>query len=100
VAERNDDVVGIAMSGPPDDVDSVWDMELFVMHVYADHHGSGVGSLLLEAVIDPGESVVLWVADPNPRAQAFYRKSGFVLDGASRTDEGMRAVRMVRLPAT
>ena len=30
------------------------------------------------AVIDPAKSAVLWVADPTPRPQAFYRKHGFV----------------------
>ena len=27
--------------------------------------------------------VALWVADPNPRAQAFYRRQGFVADGTA-----------------
>jgi predicted GNAT family N-acyltransferase len=36
------------------------------------------------------------VADPNPRAQAFYRRSGFVADGAAQVQDGVREVRMVR----
>jgi hypothetical protein len=39
---------------------------------------AGAGPALLAAVLNPEESVALWVADPNPRAQAFYRKHGFV----------------------
>jgi predicted GNAT family N-acyltransferase len=42
------------------------------------------------------DSVALWVADPNPRAQAFYRKQGFAADGAERVDEGVREIRMIR----
>jgi hypothetical protein len=40
--------------------------------------------------------VALWVADPNPRAQAFYRKHGFVADGTAQVDGGVREIRMVR----
>jgi predicted GNAT family N-acyltransferase len=40
--------------------------------------------------------VALWVADPNPRAQAFYRKHGFVADGAAQVEGGVREIRMVR----
>jgi len=56
----------------------------------------GVGPALLEAVLDPEESAALWVADPNPRAQAFYRKRGFVADGTAQVDGGVREIRMVR----
>ena len=41
---------------------------------------TGAGLALLEAVVDPEESAALWVADPNPRAQAFLCKHGFVVD--------------------
>ena len=43
------------------------------------------------------ESAALWVADPNPRAQAFYRKHGFVPDGTMQVDDGVREIRMVRI---
>ena len=59
-------------------------------------HGTGAGPALLEAVVDPEESAALWVADPNPRAQAFYRKHGFLADGATQVEDGVREVRMVR----
>jgi acetyltransferase (GNAT) family protein len=64
--------------------------------VHAADHGTGVGAALLEAVVDPEEPAALWVADPNPRAQAFYRKHGFVADGAAQVEGGMREIRMVR----
>ena len=46
--------------------------------------------------LDPEESAALWVADPNPRAQAFYRKHGFVADGTAQVEDGVREIRMVR----
>jgi hypothetical protein len=39
---------------------------------------------------------VLWVADPNPRAQAFYRRNRFTVDGAERVEDGVREIRMQR----
>ena len=67
-----------------------------MLYVLAADHGTGAGRALLEAVIDRAESAALWVADPNPRAQAFYRKHGFVADGTAQVDGGVREIRMVR----
>lgn len=54
-------------------------------------HGSAAGA----------ESAGLRVADPNPRAQAFYRKHGFRPDGARRHDRDLDIdeIRMVRYVA-
>jgi ribosomal protein S18 acetylase RimI-like enzyme len=98
VAERDGAMVGIAMSGPPLDAGAPWARQLYVLYVHAVDHGTGAGRALLEAVVDAAESVTLWVADPNPRAQAFYRKHGFVADGTHRIDDGLREIRMVRRP--
>jgi GNAT superfamily N-acetyltransferase len=96
VAEHDGELVGVSMSGPPLDAGAAWDRHLFVLYVLAAHHGTGAGPALLAAVVDPQESVALWVADPNPRAQAFYRRRGFVADGAAQVEDGVREVRMVR----
>jgi len=96
VAERDGELVGIAMSGPPLDAAVAWSRQLYVLYVLAADHGTGAGRALLEAVVDPGEPAALWVADPNPRAQAFYRKHGFAADGAAQVDDGVREIRMVR----
>jgi Acetyltransferase (GNAT) domain len=84
------------MSGPPEDVTAAWMRQLYVLYVYAADHGTGAGRALLEAVIDSAEPTALWVADPNPRAQAFYRKHGFAADGTARFEDGVREIRMVR----
>ena len=96
VAERDGELIGIAMSGPPLDNGAEWSRQLYVLYVYAADYGTGAGQALLDAVVDPEESVALWVADPNPRAQAFYRKHGFVADGSTQVEDGVREIRMVR----
>ncbi|HEY6800457.1 MAG TPA: GNAT family N-acetyltransferase [Agromyces sp.] len=96
VAERDGVVVGVAMAGPPEAHEPGWSLHLYVLYVLAPEHGSGAGAALLDAVISPHESAALWVADPNPRAQAFYRKHGFVADGTIQVDDGVREIRMVR----
>ena len=99
VAERDGDVVGLALAGLPTDDDVTWAKQLYALYTYAAVHGSGAGSALLAAVLEPQASAGLWVADPNPRAQAFYRKHGFVPDGRSKVEDGVREIRMVR-PST
>jgi GNAT superfamily N-acetyltransferase len=95
VASHEGDLVGILMAGP-----SSWDtnepQQLHLLYTYAGFHGSGMGAALLNAVIDPSEPATLWVADPNPRAQAFYRKNGFATDGEVKLEDDVREVRMVR----
>lgn len=96
VAEVGGDVVGIAMSGPPLDDDATWSRQLDVLYLLAAHHGSGGGRALLEAVVEPGEPAAMWVADPNPRAQAFYRRHGFAPDGTTKVEHDVRHLRMAR----
>jgi predicted GNAT family N-acyltransferase len=96
VAEREGRLIGVAMSGPPLDAASQWARQLYVLYVVTAEHGTGAGRALLQAVMDPAESAAVWVADPNPRAQTFYRKHGFVADGTAQVDDGVREIRMVR----
>lgn len=96
VAVRDGELAGIAMSGPAEDATAAWTRQLYVLYLYAADHGTGTGQSLLEAVLGPAEPAALWVADPNPRAQAFYRKHGFVPDGTVRAEDGVREIRMTR----
>ncbi|WP_433295532.1 N-acetyltransferase family protein [Actinoplanes sp. CA-030573] len=96
VAEREGELIGVAMSGPPLDSPAPWARQLYVLYVLTAHHGTGAGEALLRAVIAATESAALWVADPNPRAQAFYRKHGFAADGTAQVADGVREIRMVR----
>ena len=57
------------------------------------------GQMLLDAALgDAG--AYLWIAEDNPRAFAFYRRNGFVPDGATAVHElagtPVRILRMVR----
>jgi len=94
VAEHDGRIVGIAWSGAAAGEEAV--RELHVLYVLAAHHGTGLGRRLLQATVPDGTAAALWVADPNPRAQAFYRAAGFVPDGVTRTEEGVRHLHLVR----
>lgn len=94
VAELGGAVVGIAMAGPAG-VDADVDYELYLIYLLQSAHGSGAGQLLLDAVINPSESIGLWVADPNPRAQAFYVRNGFRPDGTTKQEDGIQEIRMI-----
>jgi ribosomal protein S18 acetylase RimI-like enzyme len=100
LAEVDGEVVGVALAGPPLDDADPWERQLYLIYTSAAVHGSGAGPALLAAVLDPHVSAGLWVADPNPRAQAFYRKHGFTPDGTSQVDDGVREIRMVRPAAS
>ena len=84
VAVRDDELVGIAMSGPPRDASAAWTRQLYVLYVYASDHGTGAGQRLLDAVLGDAPAY-LWVADDNPRARAFYARNGFLPDGVTKT---------------
>lgn len=95
VAERDGAMIGLASSGPSMGEHTEPALQLYTLYVLTTDHGSGAGAALLEAVLDE-HPAQLWVADPNPRAQAFYRKHGFDFDGIARVDDGIRELRMVR----
>lgn len=98
VAEVNGEIVGVAMSraADPYEEDASVEVNLTILYVLQAHHGTGLGAALLDAVVRPGSTASLWVADPNPRAQAFYRKHRFDFDGAGRVEAGVRELRMAR----
>lgn len=73
-------------------------LRLNSLYVTAEMHGHGVGRVLLQYSI--GEApCYLWVAARNTKAQAFYRRHGFELDGGSKTFpewDDLEDLRMVR----
>lgn len=83
VAEDAGGIVAWASGGPGRDDDAPVDRELEGIYSPARVHGSGVGQLLLDAVIADSPAY-LWVLDGNARAEAFYRRNGFRRDGAER----------------
>lgn len=84
------------MSGPPLDAGAARARQLYVLYMYGADHGTGAERALLEAVVAPGESVALRVADPNPRAQVYYRRHSFDADRTAQVEDGVREIRTVR----
>lgn len=98
VAVVDDHVIGFANAGASRDESPITPTELNALYVRAAWYGTGVAHDLIRAAVTPGTPCSLWVFEKNPRAQAFYRKHGFELDGASRSEAFTAAieVRMVR----
>jgi ribosomal protein S18 acetylase RimI-like enzyme len=99
VAYDGDGLLGIVNSGPARDDDAPAATELFMIYTLKRAYGSGAGKMLLDAAID-NRAAFLWVLEDNPRAQAFYAKNGFVLDGTRKllpeSWHSLPEVRMVR----
>jgi ribosomal protein S18 acetylase RimI-like enzyme len=97
VAELDGDVVGYALAGPAPEADPR-DEQLWHLYQLSRAHGSGTGQALLDAVLGD-RPAQLWTAEDNPRANAFYRRNGFLPDGERKVEdewEGLVAIRMVR----
>jgi GNAT superfamily N-acetyltransferase len=75
VAELDGEVVGVANLGPFGER-SV----MFRLYVHPHHQGIGIGSALLEAVLELNGHEPLWLEhiDGNDHAAAFYARHGFV----------------------
>jgi GNAT superfamily N-acetyltransferase len=100
VAERDGRIVGFATAGSGRGEDPPRDRELEGIYLLEEAHGSGLGQRLLDAAIGQTPAY-LWVADGNPRAEAFYRRNRFARDGAREEHAvvpgiALTAVRMVR----
>ena len=89
-------IIGFAAAAPSEGEDVVRPLELTMLYLLAEAHGSGAGQALLDAVLGD-RPASLWVAQVNPRAHAFYRRNGFAPDGATMTFPPLgEAVRLVR----
>jgi GNAT superfamily N-acetyltransferase len=96
-AAMQDRVIGFASPGPTRDDDAPTPLELYAIYVREKWWGSGLAQRLMDVAIGK-EPASLWVLDGNERAKAFYRRQGFVEDGAP-IDEpffGVPEIRMVR----
>lgn len=96
VAEHEGRVVGVVRWTPGD-------ATVQSLYVHPGHQGQGTGAALLEAatgaLADQGAPVArLWVFAANAPARAFYRRHGWVPDGAQRVEErfGVAELRLER----
>ncbi|WP_418064121.1 GNAT family N-acetyltransferase [Pimelobacter simplex] len=95
VAEHDGELVGFVSVGPGRDTDIDLDGELWALYVRAAWWGRGLGHRMLTEALAARPSY-LWVLDGNDRAAGFYRRQGFVPDGALRVEPEGRELRMVR----
>jgi ribosomal protein S18 acetylase RimI-like enzyme len=91
------EIVGLASAGPSRDEDAPIEWELYAINVLPEYHGTAVAHQLFTAVIAE-RPATLWVVADNGRAQSFYRRHGFSVEGAAKVHEGTgaREIRMVR----
>ena len=89
--------LGFASAGPPRDGDLEDGWELYALNVAPSAQGSGLARALVAATVGD-RACVVWVLEGNGRARAFYRREGWVADGAERTHEasGRPEVRLRR----
>lgn len=94
----------VAFALPEPDAGS-W-AELNAIHVLPTHHGAGIGPVLMDAVVAAMRTwdvptAHLLVVEGNERAQAFYRRSGWLLSGpAGAHDVGGADVAVLRFELT
>ena len=79
-----DALAGVVSWGACDEADAP-ERELMSLYVAGDYHGTGVASALLTYALGDAPAH-LWVFEQNPRAHAFYVKSGFRPDGNRQVD--------------
>lgn len=92
VAVVDGTIRGFATTAPARDADASGYGELCGLYVDPEYWNHGIGMVLLtaaqERLKDQGfKQAVLWVLVGNERAQGFYRKSGWLPDGAHRTEK-------------
>jgi ribosomal protein S18 acetylase RimI-like enzyme len=97
VAVEGDDVVGVATFGTQDDAFVLWKL-----YVLPGHHGRGIGSRLMGAVVDRAlesehSRITLSYLEGNQQAARFYDKHGFVETHRETPGSGLpKSVWMVR----
>ena len=81
VADDGGRLLGMALAGPRrSQGGGLSDLELMALYVLAEAYGTGLGALLLDAVVGKRPAVLRVLAE-NPRAVAFYAKHGFAPEG-------------------
>jgi GNAT superfamily N-acetyltransferase len=91
VAEIEGAILGFATTMPAHDADCAGCGELVALYVDPDRWGQGVGAVLARAaharMLDRGfGAAILWMLEGNARADRFYRRDGWLPDGASKQD--------------
>jgi ribosomal protein S18 acetylase RimI-like enzyme len=90
-------IIGLAAAGATRDEHALTAWELYSINVVAEQQGSGLADDLIRVTVGDSHSTV-WVLTENVRAQSFYRRHGFRIEGATTVDEvtSVSEIRMVR----
>jgi ribosomal protein S18 acetylase RimI-like enzyme len=88
-AEIDGEVVGMALTGPSQDIVGPWVGQLYQIHVHPDHRRKGIGTALHTTCLDAWRAAgitvgVLEVWSRDERAQTFYESHGWRPDGHTR----------------
>ncbi len=99
VAERSGSVVGFVTAGPSRASPVLG--EIWALYASPDTWGGGFGRALLDDALaflatNHLADVELWVLEGNARAIRFYEAAGFRFDGATKDEEGLPHLRMLR----
>ena len=101
--DASGEVVGFSTAGPSRSFEGrpvpLQPVELWALYVARGHLGTGLGQRVLDEGVGPDQPAELWVFRHNARAIAFYRRNGFLPDGAEYTDSrfpDLPEIRMVR----
>jgi GNAT superfamily N-acetyltransferase len=98
----SEELAGFTVCGPSRDADAGPDVgELRTFFVAAGRWRQGVGSRLMKAALEflrerRYSSATVWSFAANERANAFYERNGFALDGGERTEEAWAHILEVR----
>jgi ribosomal protein S18 acetylase RimI-like enzyme len=92
-------IVGFISAGPTRDEYALTEWEVYAINLLPRAQGTGLADELIGRAVGK-RPASLWVLEDNGRAQAFYRRHGFVPEGAhARHDStGAPEIRMVRWP--
>jgi ribosomal protein S18 acetylase RimI-like enzyme len=93
-------MIGLATAGATRDEHALTAWELYSINVAFEQQGSGLADDLIRVTVGDRDTTV-WVLKDNARAQSFYIRQGFRIEGATMADEvtGACEMRMVRRPA-
>jgi GNAT superfamily N-acetyltransferase len=91
VAESAGEIVGFATTMPTRDGDCAGAGELLALYLDSEWWGKGLGRDLATAarqrLTEQGHSTaILWMLEGNVRADRFYRRDGWLPDGARKQD--------------
>lgn len=99
IAVAHGQVIGFTSHGPARDRTAPTPLQLYTLYVRGGYYGTGLADALIESAVGSTTPCTLWVFEQNLRAQAFYRRHGFALDGTIKPEPwsgGAMEARMAR----